>query len=92
MQISRVFALSRIKYVPKLRIKNLITNCAVTTDDISRAELIYGPSVPFLEGNIMKHKPPIPIKIEKDPFTTNGSSTSLNHRTSYREWKHFLSY
>ena len=44
---------------------NLITNREVTEDDINCVELIYSPPVPYLEGYMAKHKPPIHNKIEK---------------------------
>ena len=47
---------------------NLTTNCAVTTDDMNRAELMYGPAVPFLEGRMVRHKPLIHNNIEKIPL------------------------
>ena len=52
------------KYVSK----TLITNCAVTTDIINRAELIYGPSVPVLEDHMVRHKLLIHNKIKKIPL------------------------
>jgi hypothetical protein len=36
---------------------NLIVNCLVTTDDIDRAEKIYGPSVPILKGKTARQAP-----------------------------------
>ena len=47
---------------------NLITNCKVNTDDINRAEIIYGPSEPYLEGHMVRRKPSIHDKIEKVPL------------------------
>ena len=47
---------------------NFLTNCAVTADDVNRAELIYGPPVPYLEGHMVRHKSPIHEKIEKIPL------------------------
>ena len=32
-------------------------NCAVTVDDISRADAIYGPSLPILKGKIVRRRP-----------------------------------
>ena len=29
--------------------KNLINNCNITTDDMNRAELVYGPAVPYIQ-------------------------------------------
>ena len=48
--------------------QNLITNCKVNTDDINRAEIIYGPSEPYLEGHMVRHKPLMHDKIEKIPL------------------------
>ena len=38
---------ANFKYIIK---KQLINNCNITTDDINRAELIYGPETPLLQG------------------------------------------
>ena len=48
--------------------KSLLTNCKVTADDVNRAEIIYGPPVPYLEGHMVRHKPTIHDKIEKVPL------------------------
>ena len=45
--------------------QNLITNCEITADDVNRAELIYGTPVPYLQGHMVRRKPPIHEKIEK---------------------------
>ena len=47
---------------------NLLNNCPITADDVSRAEVIYGPPVPYLKGHMIRHKPPIHNKIEKYLF------------------------
>ena len=44
---------------------NLITNCEITTDDINRGDLIYGPLEPYVEGHMVRHTPPTHNKIEK---------------------------
>ena len=36
---------------------NLLVNCTVTADDISCAEAIYGPSVPILQGKMIRRCP-----------------------------------
>ena len=46
---------------------NLITNTSITTDDITRAELIAGPAEPILAGK-MTRLPPITHKIERIPL------------------------
>ena len=33
---------------------NLITNCKITTDDINRAEIIYGPAVTYTQGHMTR--------------------------------------
>ena len=48
--------------------KNLLNNCVVTADDINRGELIYGPLEPYIEGHMVRHKPPVHTKIEKIPL------------------------
>ena len=58
--------------------KNLITNCKVNTDDINRAEIIYGPSEPYLEGHMVRHKPSIHDKIEKSHYHQSSSNTIQN--------------
>ena len=40
----------------------------VTADDINRGELIYGPLEPYIEGHMVRHKPPVHTKIEKIPL------------------------
>ena len=42
-----------------------MTNCVITTDNINRAEAIDGPSVPCLEGHMIRRKPQEYDKIEK---------------------------
>ena len=39
---------------------NLITNCPVTVDDITRAQYIYGPPTPLLQGKMTRKTPPTP--------------------------------
>ena len=36
---------------------NQITNCPLTVDDVSRAEAIYGPLVPLLQGKMVRRRP-----------------------------------
>ena len=47
---------------------NLLNNCPITTDDVSRAEAIYGPPVPYLKGHTIRRKPQAHDKIEKIPL------------------------
>ena len=47
---------------------NLLNNCEVTADDVNRAELIYGPPVPYLTGHMLRRKPQTHEKIEKIPL------------------------
>ena len=47
--------------------KNLTCNSKVTIDDINRAELIYGPATPLLQGKMTRVHPP-QIKIERIPL------------------------
>ena len=52
---------------------NLIRNCGITSDDISRAERIYGPLPPLLQGKSTRSKPkpinihhiPLPLQIQE---------------------------
>ena len=46
---------------------NLITNPEITIDDVNRAELIYGPATPLLQGKMTRVKPNT-NKIEKIPL------------------------
>ena len=48
--------------------QNLITNCKVNAHDINRAEIIYGPQEPYLEGHMVRRKPSAHDKIEKIPL------------------------
>ena len=45
--------------------QNLITNCEITADNVNRSELIYGTPVPYLQGHMVRRKPPTHEKIEK---------------------------
>ena len=47
---------------------NLMNNCAITTDDVNMAEIIYGSPVPFLKGHMVRRKPQVHDKIEKIPL------------------------
>ena len=47
---------------------NLMNNCAITADDVSRAEAIYGSPVPYLQGHMVRRKPQVHDKIEKIPL------------------------
>ena len=58
--------------------KNLITNCKINADDINRAEIVYGPSEPYIEGHMIRRKPPIHEKIEKVPLPPMISTHHLN--------------
>ena len=48
--------------------KNLIINCEITADDVNRGELIYGPLEPYIQGHMVRHKPPVHHKVEKIPL------------------------
>ena len=48
--------------------QNLITNCEITANDVNHAELIYGTPIPYLQGNMVRRKPPIHEKVEKIPL------------------------
>jgi len=53
--------------------KKLIKNCNITVDDINRADIIYGPPVPLLQGKMIRKKPdgckikriPLPLPVHK---------------------------
>ena len=47
---------------------NLMINCNITADHVNRAELIYGPPVPYLEGHMVRRRPQTHDKIEKIPL------------------------
>ena len=47
--------------------KNCIRNSPVTLDDINRAEVIYGPAKPLLEGKMVRRRPP-KHRIERVPL------------------------
>jgi hypothetical protein len=47
--------------------KQLLLNCNITIDDINRAELIYGPPTPILQGKMTRQKPQS-VKIERIPL------------------------
>ena len=48
---------------------NLINNCSITVDDVNRAELIYGPPVPYLEGTMT------PFRVFKVPYKRRAYET-----------------
>ena len=56
------------KSLSKYVANNLITNSEITVDDVNRGELIYGPLVPYLQGHMVRTKPPIHDKIEKNHY------------------------
>ena len=58
--------------------QNLITNCEITADDVNRGVLIYGPLEPYVEGHMVRHKPPMHDKIEKIPLPPMVSEHHLN--------------
>jgi len=37
--------------------ENLIVNCTVTVDNVNRAEAIYGPQKPLLQGKMVRERP-----------------------------------
>ena len=57
---------------------NLINNCEVTVDDINRAEIVYGLSVPYLQGRMVQCKPEVHDKIEKIPLPPMIAQHHLN--------------
>ena len=48
--------------------ENLINNCKITADDINRAEIVYGPAVPYIQGHMTRKRPLIHNKVEKSPY------------------------
>ena len=69
---------------------NLINNCSITTDDVTRAELIYGPPVPYIEETMTRSTPPIHNKIEKIPLPPAVAQHHLknffSNRFLLRQW------
>ena len=55
---------------------NLINNCEITTNDVNWGELIYKPLEPYIEGHMVRHKPPVHDEVE-NPSTVNDSSMSF---------------
>ena len=47
--------------------ENLIKNSAVTCEDVSRRDTIYGPPVPMLEGKMVRTNPMAHAKIKRVP-------------------------
>ena len=45
--------------------ENLINNCNITADNINRAELVYGPAVPYIQGHMTRKRPLIHNKVKK---------------------------
>jgi len=60
--------------------ENLLTNTEITIDDLHRADHIFGPAKPLLQGTMIRQKPTV-NKIEKIPLplpiSTHHSSLSL---------------
>jgi hypothetical protein len=73
---------------------NLITNTKVNIDDVNRAELIYGPASPLLQGKMTRIKPKT-NKIEKIPLplpiSTHHSKVNLYVDFFYVNGHPFLS-
>ena len=47
---------------------NLINNSAVTVDDVNRAEIIYGPSIPNVQGQMTRYRPITHEKVTRVPL------------------------
>ena len=45
-----------------------MNDCVITSDYVNRAEDMFGPSVPCLEGHMIRRKPQESGKIEKTPL------------------------
>ena len=46
-------------------INNLIQNCDISVDDINKANIIYGPSIPNIQGQMTRRRPQAHDKIVK---------------------------
>ena len=57
---------------------NSINNCTVTPDDINRADIIYGPPVPYLQGHMVRRKHQVHDKIQKIPLPPMIAQHHLN--------------
>ena len=71
-----------------------MNSCAITTDDINRAEAIYGSPVPYFKGHMVRRKPQVHDKIVKNTISTYDSTTSPWRCPCYWfflcKWKHIL--
>ena len=70
--------------------KNQIRNCLITTDDISRAEAIYGPQIPIIQGKAIRR---IPEHHKTIPRMRFPPITSKHHHNVplifICKWEHF---
>lgn len=56
---------------------NLVRNSPITGDDAKRAEVIYGPQLPILQGKMIRPTPPIP---QLHPRVALPAPIKLNHK------------
>jgi len=47
---------------------NLINNGDITVNDINRVFLVYGTSIPLIEGEITRHRPPVHTNLVRVPL------------------------
>ena len=52
---------------------NLLINCDITVDDVSRAEAVYGPQVPMLRGKMVRRELNEFTTLPRTPLPTNVS-------------------
>ena len=57
---------------------NLITNCDITIDDITRSEQIYGKAVPELKGKMKRSCPLSHLNVQQQPLPSPLKGKNLH--------------